>query len=121
MTRAEVVRTVAADPAGIALLLSGPGAYGLWPGVDDSTVRLRPPMRSGVGFVVDLAVDDPVLGAVRARLSIAPADAAYAATVATALRLVVTADGGGELAVRDRAAGFLDALARQAQARSSAA
>jgi hypothetical protein len=118
MTRAEVVRNVAADPAGIALLLSGPGAYGLWPGVDDSTVRLRPPMRSGVGFVVDLALDDPVLGAVRARLSIAPADAAYAAT---ALRLVVTADGGGELAVRDRAAGFLDALARQAQARSSAA
>src|SRR4051794_987930 len=75
MTRAEVVRNVAAEPAGIALLLSGPGAYALWPGVDDTTMRLRPPMRSGVGFVVDIGVEDPVLGAARARLSIVPAAA----------------------------------------------
>lgn len=118
MPRAEVVRTVAADPAGIALLLSGPGAYDLWPGVDDSTMTLRPPMRSGVGFVVDISVDDPAVGAARARLSIVPAQAT---TATTALRVVVTADGAGEVAVRDRAARFLDALARQAQARSSAA
>src|SRR4051794_23246420 len=118
MARAEIVRHVAADPAGVALLLSGPAAYELWPGTDDASMTLRTPMRSGVGFVVDLSVDDPLVGPARARLAIEPAEAAAAAT---ALRLVVIAGDANETAIRDRAARFLDALARQAQARSSAA
>jgi hypothetical protein len=116
MAGTEVVRHVAADAAGVALLLSGPAAYGLWPNADDTTMTAHAPMRSGIGFVVDLSVDDEVVGAVRARLSISPAGGAT-----TLLRLSVTAPQATEGALRDRAARFVDALARQAQARSSAA
>jgi hypothetical protein len=116
MNRAEVTRCVAADPASVALLMSGPAGVSMWPDADDDTVDLNPPMRSGVGFVVDLSVRDPVVGSVRARLSITPADGA----TATSLRLVATATpGSAEL--RNRAALFVDALARCAHARSSAA
>ena len=116
MARTEVVRHVAADPASLALLLSGPAARELWPDADRESMHLRTPMRSGVGFVVDLSVDDIVVGPVRARLTIDPADGAT-----TSLRLTATAPSGTDATTRDRVARFLDALARQAQSRSSAA
>jgi hypothetical protein len=116
MAGTEVVRHVAADAAGVALLLSGPAAYDLWPQADDTTMTARAPMRSGIGFVVDLSVDDDTLGAVRARVAITPAGGAT-----TSLRLSASAAEASEGALRERAARFLDALARQAQARSSAA
>ena len=116
MTRTEVARHVAADPASVALLLSGPTAVTMWPDAEDDSMVFRTPMRSGVGFVVDLSVRDVVAGPARARLSIAPGDN----PTVTTLRLVVTAVGTSTQ-LRTRAALFLDALARCAQARSSAA
>src|SRR5436190_24373937 len=116
MTRTEVVRHVAADPASVALLLSGPTAVTLWPDAQEDSVVFRTPMRSAVGFVVDLSVRDVVAGPARARLSIAPSDS----PAVTTLSLVVTA-AGTATELRTRAALFLDALARCAQSRSSAA
>ena len=52
MAQIEVVRQVAADPASLALLLSGPTGREL---LDGAPFELGAPQRSGLGFRVDLA------------------------------------------------------------------
>lgn len=127
MTQAQIVRTFAADPAGVALLLSGPVAETLWPGADPAagaegapTVRLGPPMRSGVGFVVDLTISDPELGPARGRLTLVP-DTGELPLMGTTARLVVTSSYGAGGRLRSRAEQFLDGLGSLAVARSTAA
>ncbi|MDQ1704501.1 MAG: hypothetical protein QOF18_867 [Frankiaceae bacterium] len=113
MSRIEVVRHVAADPAGVALLLSGPAGRDLWP---DEEAHFGPPMRSGVGFAVDLTVDEAGRHA-RGRVDIT---AAAAGPGATDLRLVLSSNTGLSRLSLD-ARRFLSRLADAAQARSSAA
>ncbi|HET6816687.1 MAG TPA: hypothetical protein VFH66_05610 [Mycobacteriales bacterium] len=127
MTQAHITRQFAADPAGVALLLSGPVADALWPATDRAdvdaaapTLRVGSPMRAGVGFVVDLTIADPDLGSARGRLALLP-ETAELPIVGTNARLVLTATRGTAGALRARGEQFLDALGSLAVARSSAA
>ena len=121
MIQIEVERTVAADPASVALLLAGPAAAELWPWGptrDEPPVTFGPPTRTGVGFTVTLSARDEALGPARGHIALTTAAGKPGAT-AVQLRLT-TADVAGPI-VRQRAARFVDELASLAQARSSAA
>jgi hypothetical protein len=128
MTQAQIVREFAADPASVALLMSGPATGVLWPEsgpeqrADDDvpTVQVGPPMRSGVGFVIDLTIADPDIGAARGRLALVPGDGdrPFAGTTA---RLTLTAAAASAHELHRRGAMFLAALGTLAVARSSAA
>jgi len=122
MTQAQIVREFPADPASVALLLAGPSATSMWPDVADDppVVSVGPPMRSGVGFVVDLTVDDPATGMVRGRLALVPCGGGTSVT-GTSARLVLTSARASATALRGRGGQFLDALSSLAVARSSAA
>ena len=116
MTRIEVVRRVSADPASVALLLSGPAAREAWPSA--ANVRVGPPMRSGVGFVADMAVVDDGDVAVRGRFTIVSADGSGGASD---VRLVLTSTAHDARLLRARGDECLALLAEIAHARSSAA
>jgi len=120
MTQAQIVREFPADPASVALLLAGPAAAGMWPddAEDEAVVSLGPPMRSGVGFVVDLTVTEAALGNIRGRLALVPSGGAPTGTSA---RLVLTGARASAATLRGRGARFLDQLSSLAVARSSAA
>jgi hypothetical protein len=127
MTQAQIVRRFAADPAGVALLLAGPVADMLWPQPEPSDdaagaplVRLGPPMRAGVGFVVDLTIADPDVGSARGRLALVP-ETADLPVVGTTARLHLTSAGGSADTLRACGEHFLAALGSLAVARSSAA
>src|SRR4051794_37553588 len=126
MTQAQVVREFAADPASVALLLAGPAAGFLWPesdGDDEAetqSLQGGPPMRGGVGFVVDLTIADPDVGNARGRLALTPG-AGGPPTAGTCARLVITAAHAPAPALRRRGEDFLSALGSLAVARSSAA
>lgn len=127
MTQAQIVRTFAADPAGIALLLAGPVADTLWPSATadqdpdrSPLVEVGPPMRAGVGFVVDFAVVDPEVGSARGRLALVP-ETTELPVVGTTARLMLTSSYGASGVLHERGAEFLDALGALAVARSSAA
>jgi hypothetical protein len=122
MTQAQVVHEFAADPASVALLLAGPAANALWPQGDAGAVEVSvgPPMRSGVGFVVDLTVTEPGVGSVRGRLSLVPCRG-QASVGGTSARLVLSGVHAPVAVLRDRADGFLESLSEVAVARSSAA
>ena len=74
MPQVQSGQAFAADPASVALLLAGPAAAALWPAGADgaAVVTVGPPMRAGVGFVVDLTVADPEIGSARGRLALVP-------------------------------------------------
>jgi hypothetical protein len=112
MTRIELHRHAEADPAGVALLLSGPVGRELWPG---AAARFGAPVRSGVGFVVEVSTEDDGLTA-QGHVGISPAD-----TGATELKLVLRASGRPTARLTSDADRFLEALADAAQERSSAA
>jgi hypothetical protein len=126
MTQAQIVRRFAADPAGVALLLAGPVADMLWPQPESSDdlqparVVVGPPMRAGVGFVVDLTIADPELGSARGRLELVP-ETAELPLVGTTARLRLTASRGSADLLRSHGEQFLAALGALAVARSSAA
>ena len=130
MTQAQVVREFAADPASVALLLSGPTAEVLWPPTDapaddidaasPRALRLGPPMRSGVGFVVDLTIADSSVGPARGRLALTPASAG-SPVAGTCARLLLTAAHAPASELHRRGEDFLSALGSLAVARSSAA
>lgn len=114
MTRIEAVRHIAADPAGVVLLLSGPTGRELWP---HDHIMFGPPMRSGMGFAVDLTVDEAGRHA-RGRVDIT---AATDGPGTTDLRLVLTTNAAARSWLGRDAQTFLDGLADAAQSRSSAA
>ena len=114
MARIELHRHADADPAGVALLLSGPVGRDLWPG---AAVRFGPPVRSGVGFVVDVSADDDGRLA-QGHVGIAPDGSG---PCASELRLVLRAPGTPTAQLTAAANDFLEALVDAAQERSSAA
>lgn len=114
MPRIEVVRQVAADPAGVALLLAGPGAGDLWP---RTAVHFGAPGRSGLGFVVDIAAGDASRPA-HGRIRVVPGTEGPGTTE---VRLVLTAGSASLTLLAPAANDFLDGLTEAAQARSSAA
>jgi hypothetical protein len=114
MARIEIVRNVAADPAGVALLLSGPAATELWP---RTGAEFGAPTRTGVGFAVDVHVE-ALTGRAEGRLHMVPGPGDR---TATELRLVLSAEPPTTDRLRADAHSFVAALAATAQERSSAA
>lgn len=110
----DVIRHVVADPSGLALLLAGPGARDLWPLGD---AQFAAPHRSGLGFVIDLAVR-AAGGELHGRVVLS-ADGNEARS--TEIRLVGTVDGPSGRRFAEAGVKFVETLAETARARSSAA
>ena len=140
-TRAD--RRIAADPTSTALLLAGPAALELWPGlravapvadrvlveidIDEprlttaATVRALPPRRTPTSFVTSFEWVGPSLPATSGELTLsyAPGPATHAEIVLDS----VDVDGSamGPPILKALAEGFLANLARLAESRSRAA
>jgi hypothetical protein len=112
-SRIEVARTVAADPASVALLLSGSVDAPAWPGAAFVT---GPPLRTGVGFVVDVAIRSTEFARGRLRV-VAGADGPRS----TQLSLTLDSTAAAVDDIRARGRQFLDGVADAAQDRSFAA
>lgn len=144
--RTETTQLIAADPTSTALLLAGPTAFELWPGVQrirdveggmrvetvvapdrtlDVNVRALPPQRTPTSFITRFTWSGPGMPATAGVLTLttAPAPAGERATHAV---LVLVSEGlelsalsGCELEAM--AQGFLANLARAAELRNRAA
>jgi hypothetical protein len=113
MTRFEVTRHVAADPAGVALLLAEPAS---WSDLDHHWV-IAPPHRVGDGFAAALQVT-----AHSDRLARGVICVAVSAEAGSEMRLVINArDRAVARDVEQSAATFLAELSERARARSFAA
>ena len=146
-TRTAAARTICADPTSTALLLAGPTALELWPGVrrvgsvgglalvetelptaprtTAATVRALPPRRTPTSFVTRFAWTGPGLPVTDGTLTLAYAPGADG-TPSTHAALTLDSDGLEDSRVDARALeamaeGFLANLARAAESRNRAA
>lgn len=145
-TRTRVSRRIHADPTSTALLLAGPGALELWPGVrrvgeaggralveaalDPSapqtaaTVRALPPRRTPTAFVTRFEWAGPGLPVTAGELTLAYVPGEGAPSTAATLLLHSNGVDGSRVDSRwlaDTAEGFLSNLAGAAEQRSTAA
>lgn len=113
MTRVEVSRHVAADPASVALLLAEPAGEP----EHDRAVVVTPPRRAGVGFAAAVEVIDAIGRACSGEVMIEPATDA-----GCDVRLWVTApDPTAARGIERSSTTFLGDLAARARSRSFAA
>ena len=148
MTRLRVVRRICADPTSTALLLAGPTALELWPGVrrvgevggralveaelaeperlpTAASVRARPPRRTPTAFVTRFSWTGPDLPVTEGVLTLTYAPGGEG-TPSTSAELVLDVEGldASRLdaaALTGMAEGFLANLARAAEDRRRAA
>lgn len=148
-TRTRVVRRIGADPTSTALLLAGPAALELWPGVrrvgevggrilveaeldadhdrlpTAASVRALPPRRTPTSFVTRFAWTGPGLPVTDGTLTLAYAPGADGAPATQAALELDSADVVGsrvdETTLTAMAEGFLANLARAAESRNRAA
>ena len=149
--RTRVTRRITADPTSTALLLAGPTAVDLWPGVRrigeadgrvlveaelvvatseqerrpaSASVRALPPRRTPTSYVTRFEWSGPEVPEASGRLTLAYAPTSDGAQVTHAVLEVETPDEDGPLDGRTMTAmaeGFLANLARAAESRSRAA
>jgi hypothetical protein len=144
-TRTRVTRRIAADPTSTALLLAGPTAFELWPGVRKvaevsgrmvvetdlgpdrpaaASVRAMPPQRTPTSYVTRFEWTGPGLPATTAELTLGYAPTADG-EVGTHAALVLDSDFADSAldlrGLETMARGFLANLARAAELRSHAA
>ncbi len=148
-TRTRVVRRIGADPTSTALLLAGPAALELWPGVrrvgvvggralveaeivaqdtpvpTPACVRALPPQRTPTSFVTRFAWTGPGLPGTEGVLTLAYAPGADGSP-STHAALTLDSDGLEDSQVdagtlEAMAEGFLANLARAAESRNRAA
>lgn len=118
--RTTLVRRIAADPTGTALLLAGPAALELWPEAAAAGVRAEPPHRTPSSYVTRFVWSGAGLPATAGQLTLHYATAANGA-LATEAELVLDSEQQDERALRAIARGFLDNLTAAAELRSHAA
>lgn len=128
MTRVDLTRHVAANPASVALLLAGPtvdlvsGVAGRLPARPDDAapldVTVAAPRRDGVGFVSDVTVvadrGTRARGVARGVLTVVPADR-------PGCDIRIRLDAAENLHAEPQVRAFLDVLAEHALARALAA
>ena len=145
-TRTRVTRRIAADPTSTALLLAGPTAFELWPGVrrvadvngrtvvetdvsperrTAASVRALPPRRTPTSYVTRFEWAGPGLPETSGELTLAYAPGP-GGELGTHAALVLDSSGFDPAVLDSRALtamaeGFLANLARAAELRSSAA
>jgi hypothetical protein len=146
-TRIRISRRIAADPTSTALLLAGPTAFDLWPGVRRvaevsgrmvvetdlptanrrpaaATVRALPPQRTPTSYVTRFEWAGTGLPATTGELTLAYAPTADG-SVGTHAELVLDSEWAGsaldQASLETMARGFLANLASAAELRSHAA
>lgn len=130
MTRVQLHRHVAADPASVALLLAGPTDRDPQASGDTAALRLvaqrtadvagvivATPRRRGVGFVASIDVSDGNGTTVHGTVTVVPATDP-GCELALDLELVDEESAGR---LRREAGAFLESLARRARSRAFAA
>ncbi|MCW2544551.1 MAG: hypothetical protein JWM40_2103 [Frankiales bacterium] len=145
-TRTRVTRRIAADPTSTALLLAGPTAFELWPGVRRvadvggrvvvetevdaertaaASVRALPPKRTPTSYVTRFTWVGPGLPETDGELTLAYAPGADGELGTHAALVLDTTDPTGSMldgrTLMTMAEGFLANLARAAELRSHAA
>ena len=143
-THIRVRRRIAADPASTALLLAGPAAVELWPGVhrvgysDDRVlvdapsavhprevrVQVRPPQRTPISFLTRFGFCGPMLPDTTGELALGYAPGEGGPSTAAVLTLDSEGIDASVLTaatLRQMAAGFLANLACAAESRNRAA
>ena len=148
-TRIRVVRRIGADPTSTALLLAGPAAMELWPGVrrvgevggrilveaeldpdrermpTAASVRALPPRRTPTSFITRFTWTGPGLPVTDGTLTLAYAPGVDGAPATSAALDLDSADVVGsrvdEATLTAMAEGFLANLARAAESRNRAA
>lgn len=145
-TRTRVTQLISADPTSTALLLAGPTAFELWPGVRRiadigaamvvetelgpdcavaANVRALPPRRTPTAYVSRFTWAGPGLPETTGELTLAYAPAAEGVSVTHASLVLDSVDLAGsaldEPLLRRLAEGFLANLARAAELRNHAA
>ena len=144
-TRTRVTRRISADPTSTALLLAGPTALDLWPGVrrvgeaggrvlveasiapstaTAAAVRALPPQRTPTSYVTRFEWAGPMLPMTTGTLTLAYAPGSGGPATAAVLTLDSEVDADSALAPEDiagMAEQFLANLARAAEDRSRAA
>jgi hypothetical protein len=146
-SRTRVTRRIAADPTSTALLLAGPTAFELWPGVHRvadvggrmvvetevsterppvaASVRALPPQRTPTSYVTRFEWVGPGLPTTTGELTLAYAPNADGELGTHAALVLDSADTEGSVldcrTLSDMAEGFLANLARAAELRSHAA
>jgi hypothetical protein len=144
-TRTHVARRISADPTSTALLLAGPTALDLWPGLrrvgeaagrvlveahipPDSetvaTVRALPPRRTPTSYVTKFDWSGPGIPATEGEITLAYTPGSDGP--ATAAVLDLSTEGLAESGIeqrdlQDMAERFMDNLARAAEGRNRAA
>jgi hypothetical protein len=145
-TRTRITRTIAADPTSTALLLAGPTAMELWPGLRRvaevsgrvvveadlaphraaaASVRALPPQRTPTAYITRFEWAGPGLPACAAELTLSRTTTADG-TQGTLAELVVDSSGFehsvlDQETLRQMADGFVANLARTAELRNRAA
>ena len=140
--RTRVTRRIAADPTSTALLLAGPTALDLWPGAQrlgepdgpvvverttpDApplrvTVRALPPLRTPTAYVARFTWVGEDLPEVTGRVTLAYAPTGSGTPTTHAVVEVDVEPEGPYAGLQARAEGFLENLARAAEARNRAA
>jgi hypothetical protein len=110
VARVTITRTVAADPASVALLMAGPD------GASDE-LTLGPPRRTGVGFVASVTLRSGPAGTTSGAVTVEPA-----ADSGAVVRLLLDAgEGTAAKAVERLGTNFLSELTLRARSRSYAA
>ena len=144
-TRTRTTERIAADPTSTALLLTGPAALELWPGVrrvgqagalalvetdlpserrTAATVRVLPPRRTPTAFVSRFQWSGPDLPGTSGELRLTYASGEVVPSTLAELVLHTDADADSEIdagLLRALARGFLVNLRRAAEQRSTAA
>lgn len=142
----RVRRTIAADPTSTALLLAGPTALDLWPGLRRTgeeagrvlveaplaaeagpvlgAVRALPPRRTPTSYVTRFETSGPGLPVATGLLTLAYSCGETGSETEAVLELDTSHPGEAGLSepcIRHLASGFLDNLAAAAEARNRAA
>ena len=119
MSRIDASRTLAADPASVALLLAGPAAAEPWPGAGGRRLSAAAPTRFGAGYGVrvEIRAGDDLVGT--ARLSVLPA-AHVDGQLRCELRMTVACDDAIEASIALEQATYLDGLVLLAESRATA-
>lgn len=119
MSRLDASRTLAADPASVALLLAGPAAAESWPPERGHRLVATPPTRFGAGYGLRLDIRAGERNVGTARLSVLPS-AHVAGHLQCELRMTIACDDAVAAEMTMEQHSYLDRLVELAEERATA-
>ena len=119
VSRIDAGRTLAADPASVALLLAGPAATEAWPATGGRTLSASAPTRFGAGYGLHVQIRSAEDLVGNARLSVLPS-AHVDGHLQCELRMTIACDDSVAAVLAGEQASYLDELVALAEARATA-